>query len=47
MVLKMKTENGKVGQIRTRRDEQGRKYSKMEKRAKDKLVRSPGENGGG
>ena len=25
----------------------GRKYSKMDKRAKDKLVRSPGENGGG
>jgi len=24
-----------------------RKYSKMDKRAKDKLVRSPGENGGG
>jgi len=32
--------------LRTRRDEQGRKYSKMDKRAKDKLVRSPGENGG-
>ena len=32
---------------RTRRDEQRRKYSKMDKRAKDKLVRSPGENGGG
>jgi len=32
---------------RTRRDEQGRKYSKMDKRAKDKLVRSLGENGGG
>jgi len=31
---------------RTRRDEQRRKYSKMDKRAKDKLVRSPGENGG-
>jgi hypothetical protein len=26
------------------RDKQGRKYSKMDKRAKDKLVRSPGEN---
>ena len=25
----------------------GRKYSKMDKRAKDKLVRSPGENGRG
>ena len=32
---------------RTRRDEQRRKYSKMDKRAKDKLVRSPRENGGG
>jgi hypothetical protein len=28
------------------RDEQRRKYSKMDKGAKDKLVRSPGENGG-
>jgi len=32
---------------RTRRDEQRRKYSKMDKRAKDKLVRSPRENEGG
>ena len=32
---------------RTRRDEQRRKYRKMDKRAKDKLVRSPRENGGG
>ena len=32
---------------RNRRDEQRRKYSKMDKRAKDKLVRSPRENGGG
>ena len=32
---------------RTRRDEQRRKYNKMDKRAKDKLVRSPRENGGG
>ena len=32
---------------RTRRDEQKREYSKMDKRAKGKLVRSPGENGGG
>jgi len=24
-----------------------RKYGKIDKRAKDKLVRSPGENGGG
>ena len=31
----------------TRRDEQMRKYSKMDKRAKDKLVRSPRENAGG
>jgi len=31
----------------TRRDEQRRKYSKMDKRTKDKLVRSPRENGGG
>ena len=42
-------ENGgmeKSDESRTRRDEQRRKYSKMDKRAKDKLVRSPGENGG-
>jgi hypothetical protein len=26
---------------------QRRKYSKMDKRAKDKLARSPGKNGGG
>jgi len=32
---------------RTRRDEQRRKYSKMDKRAKDKLVMSPRESGGG
>ena len=32
---------------RTRRDEQRRKYSKMDKTGKDKLVMSPGENGGG
>jgi hypothetical protein len=31
----------------TRRDKQRRKYSEMDKRAKDKLVRLPGENGGG
>jgi len=29
------------------RDEQRRKYSKMDKRAKDELVRTPRENGGG
>jgi hypothetical protein len=39
----MKMGNGKVGQIeRTRRDEYRRKYSKMDKRAKAKLVASPG-----
>jgi len=32
---------------RTRREQQRRKYSKMDKRAKDKLVRLPRENGGG
>ena len=37
----------KLDELRTRRDEQRRKYSKMDKRAKDKLVRSPRENGGG
>ena len=37
----------KWDESRTRRDEQKRKYSKMEKRANDKLVRSPRENGGG
>ena len=37
----------KQDESRTRRYEQGRKYSKMDKRAKDKLDRSPGENGGG
>jgi len=31
---------------RTRKDELKRKYSKMDKRVKDKLVRSPRENGG-
>ena len=33
----------KSDESRTRRDEQRRKYSKMDKRVKDKLVRSPGE----
>ena len=37
----------KSDESRTRRDEQRRKYSKMDKRAKDKLVRSHRENGGG
>ena len=36
----------KSDESRTRRDEQRTKYSKMDKRAKDKLVRSPRENGG-
>ena len=38
---------GKLDKSRTRRDEQRRKYGKMDKRAKDKLVRSPRENEGG
>ena len=37
----------KSDESRTRRDKQRRKYSQMHKRAKDKLVRSPRENGGG
>ena len=37
----------KSDESRTRRDEQRRKYSKMDKRVKDKLVRSSTENGGG
>jgi len=37
----------KSDESRTRRDEQTRKYSKIDKRAKDKLVRAPRENGGG
>jgi len=37
----------KSDESRTRRDGQRRKYSKMDKRAKDKLVGSPRENGGG
>ena len=44
----MKTGNGKS---RTNREleemSKGKKYNKMDKRAKDKLVRSPRENGGG
>ena len=36
----------KSDESRTRRDEQRRKYSKMDKRAKYKLVRSPRENEG-
>jgi len=47
MVLNMKTGMEKSDESRTRRNEQRIKYSKMDKRAKDKLVRSPRENGGG
>ena len=47
MVLNMETGNGKSDESRTRRDKHRRKYSKMDKRAKDKLIRSPRENGGG
>jgi len=38
--------NGKQDESRTRRDEQRRKYSKMDKGTKDKLARLPGESGG-
>ena len=45
-----KYENGEW-ERRTNREleemSKGEKYSKMDKRAKDKLVRSPRENGGG
>jgi len=37
----------KSDESRTKGDEQMRKYSKMDKSAKDKLVRSPTENGRG
>jgi len=37
----------KSDESRTRRDEKRRNYSKMDKMAKDKLVRSPREKGGG
>jgi len=37
----------KSNESRTRRDGQTRKYSKMDERVKDKLARSPKENGGG
>ena len=47
MVLNMKTGKEKSDESRTRRDEQKRKYSKIDKRANDKLVKSPRENGGG
>ena len=45
-----KYENGEWksrDESRTRRDDQRRKYSKMDKRATDELVRSPRENRGG
>jgi len=35
----------KTDESRSRRDEQRRKYSKIDKKAKDKLVRSPRKNG--
>ena len=41
MVLNMKTGMEKSDESRTRRNEQRIKYSKMDKRAKDKQVRSP------
>jgi len=44
MALNMKTGNGKSDESRNRRNEQRIKYSKMDKRAKDKLVRSRREN---
>jgi hypothetical protein len=44
MTLNMKMGNGRS---RTRRDEQRRKYSKMDKRVKGELVRLRRENGGG
>jgi len=37
----------KSDEPRTRRDEQRRKYSKMDKKAKDKQIRSSRENVGG
>jgi len=45
MVLIMKTGMENLDESRTIREERRRKYSKMDKRAKDKLVRSPRENG--
>ena len=36
----------KSDESRTRRDDQRRKFSKMDKRGKDKLARLPRENGG-
>ena len=37
----------KSDESRTKRNDQRIKYSKVDKRAKDKLVRSPRGNGGG
>ena len=37
----------KSDELRTKRDKYRRKYSKMDNMAKDELVRSPRENGGG
>jgi len=37
----------KSDESRTRKDGQSRKYSKMDKKAKDKAVRSPKQKGGG
>ena len=42
-----KYENGEWKSRTNRELEEMRKYSKMDKRSKDKLVRSPKENGGG
>ena len=42
-----KYENGECKSRTNRELEEMRKYSKMDKRSKDKLVRSPKENGGG
>jgi len=47
MVPNMKMGMEKSDEPRTRRDEKRRKYSKKDKRAKHRLVRSPRENEGG
>ena len=39
--------NGQVGKTKILKDEQRRKYIEIEKRAKDKLVRSRGKTRGG
>jgi hypothetical protein len=43
----MKMGNGQVGKTKILKDEQRRKYIEIEKRAKDKLVRSRGKTRGG